>query len=145
MQFDSDVWCAFHMCLVSLFNKSSYWQQLILLEFCQFMKRQFNLFLKACKYYWFIWYTNNMILFSIHIVECHITYLPKGLLIYQNEPYLLDSESSKKFIWEFFFWYLLLKSNTKIWSSNIRRYLRENSDTRKTGSLTVFLLIWIHM
>ena len=58
-------------------------------------------------------------------------------LLYRIEPYPLDSESSRKRIREFFFWYLLLKSSTKIWSSNIRRYLRENSNTRKTGSLNI--------
>ena len=55
----------------------------------------------------------------------------------KNEPYLLVSESSQKRIWEFFFWYLVLKSSTKIGSLNIRRYLRENYDTRKTGSMLI--------
>ena len=49
-------------------------------------------------------------------------------LFANDEPYLLVSESSQKHIWEYFFLYLLLKSSTKIWSSNISRYLRENSD-----------------
>ena len=42
---------------------------------------------------------------------------------------LLVSDSSQKRIWEFSFWYLLLKSITKIWSSNIKRYLRDLSET----------------
>ena len=52
-----------------------------------------------------------------------------------NEPYLLVSElsHSQKRSRKFFFWYLLLKYSTKIWSLNVRIYLRENSDTRKTG------------
>ena len=37
---------------------------------------------------------------------------------------LLFSDSSQKYIWEISFWYLLIKSRTKIWSLNIRRYLR---------------------
>ena len=43
----------------------------------------------------------------------------------------------------------IIKSSTKIWSLNIRRYLRENSVTRITGSITVkfnlyssFLFFW---
>ena len=59
------------------------------------------------------------------------------------EAYLLVSELSQKRIWEFYFWYLLLKSRTKIQSSNIRKYLKENSDTRKTGSFFYFnILYW---
>ena len=59
-------------------------------------------------------------------------------------------ELSQKRIWEFFFWYLLLKSNTKIWSSNVRRYLRKISDTRKTGSLLwnwwlIFLFLFAYI
>ena len=34
---------------------------------------------------------------------------------------------SEKRIWGFFFWYLLLKSSTKILSWKIRRYLREEN------------------
>ena len=62
---------------------------------------------------------------------------------FNNVHYLLVSESSRKHIWEFFFWYLLLKSSTKIWSSNIRRYLRENYDARKTGALCGYFKPWL--
>ena len=48
--------------------------------------------------------------------------------------FFLVSELSQKRIWEFFIWYLLLKSRSKIWSSKIR-----TSDTRKTGSMKIYL------
>ena len=44
---------------------------------------------------------------------------------------LLVSDSSQKCIWEVSFWYLLIKPSTKIWSSNIRGYLIEESETRR--------------
>ena len=44
------------------------------------------------------------------------------------EPYILVSETSQRHIKEFWFWYLLPKSSTKIWSLNIRPYLRDLSE-----------------
>ena len=47
---------------------------------------------------------------------------------------ILWSKTQKCF-WEFTFWYLLIKYSTKIWYSNIRRYLRHLSETRRFRSM----------
>ena len=66
--------------------------------------------------------------FLVHLTKrvYYLLYEPDHLIYIINiEPYLLVSKLSQKHIREFFFWYLLLKSSTKIWSSNIRSYLWE--------------------
>ena len=75
--------------------------------------RESALFTSKCKInvFWYFW---NLV--ALKGLDTHQLQLKINVKISDHfwniEPYLLVSESSQKYIWEFFFWYLLLKSST---------------------------------
>ena len=67
------------------------------------------------------WLTSTKILWRMLKNMYHTNFGDSKALT--NMHGILVLELSQRRIWEFFFWYLLLKCSTKIWSLNIRWYL----------------------